>query len=165
MKLERQESSTAPHHSSTRSFFMVPNRRVRGFLGREDVLAKIADTFSRDAAAPRIAVVRGLGGQGKTQVALEYCRRAKDRGICAIFWVDATSESTIKKSYETILEDIDPGQAVQNDAIVGRVLEKLADWPETWIMVFDNHDDPSAFNLQDFMPESENGCLLVTSRH
>jgi hypothetical protein len=158
-------AQTPSQHSSIRSFFKVPNRRVRGFLGREDVLARIADAFSPITGAPRIVVVRGLGGEGKTQVALEYCRRTKDRGVRAIFWVDATSESTVKKSFETMLESIDPGQAVRDDAIVGRLLEKLAGWPETRIMVFDNHDDPSAFNLQDFMPEGGNGCLLVTSRH
>ena len=144
---------------------MVPNRRARGFLGRENVLARIETGFTSNSA-PRIVVVRGLGGQGKTQVALEYCHRARKKGIKAIFWVDATSERSVKTSLETISESIkSPGQTLQDEARVGFVMENLVEWPEPWIMVFDNHDNPSAFNLQDFMPNGEHGCMLVTSRH
>ena len=144
---------------------MVPNRRAREFLGRENVLARIETGFTSNSA-PRIIVVRGLGGQGKTQVALEYCHRARKKGIKAIFWVDATSERSVKTSLETISESIkSPAQTLQDEARVGFVMENLVEWPEPWIMVFDNHDNPSAFNLQDFMPNGEHGCMLVTSRH
>ena len=57
-----------------RDYFEVPNRRVSYFVGREDVLQKIETGISSDAG-PQVFVLRGLGGQGKTQIALEYCRR------------------------------------------------------------------------------------------
>jgi tetratricopeptide (TPR) repeat protein len=107
-----------------------------------------------------------MGGQGKTQVALEYCRQAKNNAVRAIFWVDANSEISVKKSFESISESIKaPGQAIQDEERVRFVMEKLEKWPDSWIMVFDNHDDPAPFNLQDFIPEGEKGCILITSRH
>ena len=47
-----------------------------------------------------------MGGQGKSQVALEYCHRRKDRPYSAIFWVDATTEDRIEGSFHSISERI-----------------------------------------------------------
>jgi tetratricopeptide (TPR) repeat protein len=163
-KLETQVSTSSIGHTS--SHYLVPKRRVREFIGREDILARIDSGFSTTSdQTPRIVVIRGLGGQGKTQVALEYCRRAKNDGVRAIFWVDAMSESNVQNGYKTISESIkDPGQIIEDEARVRFVMEKLEIWRGPWILVFDNHDDPSAFNLQDYIPEGD-GRILVTSRH
>ncbi len=56
------------------SYYEIPNRRVDGFVGREDILRKIDEALS-DGSGPHYAVLQGMGGQGKTQVALEYCYR------------------------------------------------------------------------------------------
>ncbi len=61
----------------TLSYYKVPNRRVGGFVGWEDILQKINEALS-DGAGPHYAVLQGIGGQGKSQVALEYCRRKKN---------------------------------------------------------------------------------------
>lgn len=77
-------------------------------------------------STPRIVVVRGLGGQGKTQVALEYCHRAKETGIRAILWIDATSQVTVEKTFETISESIKkPGDIIQDNASVRFVMVTL----------------------------------------
>ena len=47
-----------------------------------------------------------MGGQGKSQIALEFCRRKKDRPYSAIFWVDATSQDRVEGSFEVISERI-----------------------------------------------------------
>ena len=60
----------------TPSYYEIPNRRVDGFVGREDILQKIDKALS-DGSGPRYAVLQGMGGQGKSQVALEYCHREK----------------------------------------------------------------------------------------
>jgi hypothetical protein len=45
-------------------------------------------------------------------------------------------------------------------------LESLGDWPEPWVMVLDNYDDPNSFpNLQYFIPLGKHGNILVTTRH
>jgi hypothetical protein len=140
-------------HTVVKSFYMVPNRRVRGFIGREDILEKIEDGFSAEGR-PCVMVIRAMGGQGKTQVALEYCHRAKDKRFKAIFWLDAMSESSLRKGFRTIAERIKPPEMIiDDDSGVDLVLEKLGEWPEPWLMIFDNYDYPKTFNnLQEYMP-------------
>jgi len=135
-----------------KSYYLVPNRRVRGFIGREDILTRIQAGFD-SGVEPRVVVIRAMGGQGKTQVALEYCYRAKENPFQAIFWADATSENTIKKSFETTAERIKiPGQVLDEETSVQYLIDTLAEWPEPWLMVFDNYDDPISFNnLQEYV--------------
>ena len=41
----------------------------------------------------------------------------------------------------------------------------LTSWTVPWLMVFDNYDNPDTFpNIQDFIPQSEFGAILITSR-
>ncbi|KAM0189232.1 hypothetical protein ACHAPC_003237 [Botrytis cinerea] len=159
-------SSVIAHtENNNKSHFIVPNRRVSGFIGREDILEKIEKGLSSESE-PRIVVLRGLGGQGKTQIALEYCHRARKNNIRAIFWIDATSESTVNKDFKSVLERIrSPADSTQDDQVVTSVLNRLRDWGEPWLIVFDNHDDPSSFHLLDFMPSGQYGRILITSRH
>jgi tetratricopeptide (TPR) repeat protein len=111
-------------------------------------------------------VLRGLGGQGKTQISLEYCRRVKTQ-VRMIFWIDASSESTTKQSIESIAQHIKgPEDKLQDGMIVSFVLNTLGEWTDAWLLVFDNYDDPKAFpNLQDFIPTGEHGYILITTRH
>ena len=109
-----------------------------------------------------------MGGQGKSQVALKYCYLTKGNPFSAIFWVDASSESTAQKSFEVISERLKTQMDILLDtsARVNFVLRSLSDWPSPWFMVFDNYDNPTAFNnVEDYMPSNEQGMILVTSRH
>ena len=109
-----------------------------------------------------------MGGQGKTQVALEYCHRKKNNPYSAIFWVDATTQARVEGSFQSISERI---KKLTDDlpdlkARVAFVRRKLTSWTVQWLMVFDNYDNPATFpNIQDFIPESDFGAILVTSRH
>ncbi|KAJ8063067.1 hypothetical protein OCU04_008309 [Sclerotinia nivalis] len=156
------------HVASTetiKTHFIVPNRRVSGFIGREDILERIEKGLSSESES-RVVVLRGLGGQGKTQIALEYCHRARKNNIRSIFWVDATSANTTKKDFDAIWGHIkSPADAAQDDQEVALVLNKLQEYDEPWLMVFDNHDDLSSFYLPDFMPTGQGGRILITSRH
>ncbi|KUJ07233.1 uncharacterized protein LY89DRAFT_790008 [Mollisia scopiformis] len=150
------------------NYFLVPNGRlVSEFVGRTDILEKIESGFLAPfRRGSRIVVLHGLGGQGKTQIALEICRRAKAKGTNAIFWVDASSAHTVKKSFKTIAEATKrPHEHVPDDAI-DMILSKFGDWPLSWIMVFDNYDDVRGFDdIGDLIPNGANGCVLITSRN
>jgi tetratricopeptide (TPR) repeat protein len=109
-----------------------------------------------------------MGGQGKSQVALKYCHITKGNPFSAIFWVDASSESTVQKSFEAISERLKTQMDIllNTNARVNFVLRSLSDWLSPWFMVFDNYDNPTAFNnVEDYMPSNEQGMILVTSRH
>ena len=141
---------------------------MREFVGRNAILEKIEAEFSsKRGYGPHIVVLRGLGGQGKTQIALEYCRRLRAESLGAIFWVDATSVDTVKNSFRTIADYIkDHNEFIAENEVVEYILERFREWAGPWLMVFDNYDDPKSFdNIRDFLPNGEFGCLLITSRH
>ncbi|KAF7891787.1 hypothetical protein EAF00_008089 [Botryotinia globosa] len=165
ISMNSRSDVVAPTENIHKDHFIVPNRRVSGFIGREDILNRIEKGLSSESES-RIVVLRGLGGQGKTQIALQYCDRARKNNIRAIFWIDATSESTVKKDFKSVLEHIkSPADSTQDDQVITSVLNRLRDWDEPWLIVFDNHDDPSSFHLRDFMPSGQHGRILITSRH
>lgn len=101
-------------------------------------------------------------------MALEYCHRKKENPYPAIFWVDATTEDTVKGSSQSISERIKRRTDYLPDinAKVAFVLKVFACWTVPWLMVFDNYDNPDAFpNIRDFIPQSELGAMLVISKH
>lgn len=109
-----------------------------------------------------------MGGQSKTQVALEYCHRKKNSPYSTIYWVDATTESSVKRSFQSISEGIkaETDYLPDIDAQVAFVLRIFTAWTVRWLMVFDNYDNPDTFlNIRDYLPQSKRGAVLVTSRH
>ena len=148
-------------------YYKVPERRVCQFVGREDILQKIEKALS-PGSGPRIAVLQGMGGQGKSQIALEYCHRRKTTLYAAIFWVDATTENSTKGSFWAISEKIKKPADILPDikARVDFVLQMISSWSIRWLLVFENYDNPNAFpNIAAFIPQNDLGSILVTSRH
>ena len=70
--------------------------RLRTFVGREEDLKMLASALEAPTRQiPTVVVLQGMGGQGKTQAALEYCYRARSaKKYQAILWFDATSKET-----------------------------------------------------------------------
>ena len=132
--------------STVQSYFEVPNRRVFPFFGREDIISHIDRAFSV-GPGPRVAVVQGMGGQGKSQVAMEYCHQKKDDPFSAIFWIDTASENSVLRSFISISGFIGTpaDQLPDNDARIAFVSRKFASWPTRLLLVFDNYDDPKDF--------------------
>jgi hypothetical protein len=103
-------------------------------------------------------VLQALGGQGKSQLALKYCRisRTKFRGV---FWVDATSKSSATRSFDAIAAGLNkPVTRTFDDPLskVRFVLDTIQSWKEKWLIVYDNYDQPEVFtNVKEFMPTSE----------
>jgi len=119
-------------------------------------------------STPLIVVLIGMGGAGKTQLALEYCRQMKDsRRFRAIFWLDASSRDTLYSSMETAAKQLLPDRVLDSpDAAVALVNDVLSRWSERWLLVFDNLDNPEDLSgIVNFFPASHCGSILITSRH
>ena len=109
-----------------------------------------------------------MGRAGKTQLALEYCRRMKDlKRLRAIFWLDASSRNTLYSSMETAAKQLLPDRVFNNpDAAVALLNDVLSNWSERWLIVFDNLDNPDDLpGIVNFFPSSHLGSILITSRH
>lgn len=136
---------------------MVRRERVVKFVGREDELGQILACFSaRSDRSPRVMILDGVGGQGKSQIALEYCRRSRQtyRGI---FWINANSEALVLQFFQRMhmkLTSPSPSSVPQDvEETVEMVKHILENWQERWLIVFDNYDDPHASpRIRRFIP-------------
>lgn len=129
---------------------MYPSLRVSQFVGRNNLLKEIDDTFSggNSSSELNVVVLLGMGGSGKTQLALEYCRQMRVSGrLMGIFWVDASTPSALERSFEAVAEMLSNGKREFEDteANLSFVMNTLSRWTSPWLLVFDNFDRPSAF--------------------
>ncbi|KAJ6471979.1 hypothetical protein C8R45DRAFT_762975, partial [Mycena sanguinolenta] len=101
-------------------------------------------------------VLHGLGGAGKTQIALKFIEEwtcFTDRLL-----VDASTTKTIETTLENIATTKKTGNSMQDG------LSWLSGNQEEWLLFFDNADDP-AINLNQFFPKCNHGNIIITSRN
>jgi tetratricopeptide (TPR) repeat protein len=125
---------------------------------------------SKKPAATNVVVLLGMGGCGKTQLVLDYCQQAEDDGqFHGIFWIDASSPTTVARSYTVIVEAIAKAMVDLNDADanVRTAIGILSAWKNPWLLVFDNFDEPKAFenkHIREYYPQRGTGFIIFTSR-
>jgi tetratricopeptide (TPR) repeat protein len=120
-----------------------------------------------------VVILHGMGGSGKTQLALKYCRQSMDtQRHNSIFWVDASTPKTTAQSFAAIEGlifncKVDLSKV---EASVKRVVAEMSKWQTAWLIVFDNFDEPSLFddegkNIRDYFPRGKRGSILFTTRN
>ena len=115
------------------------------------------------AALTQTQVISGLGGIGKTQTALEFAYKySSEYGY--IFWVRADSELTIQTDFVQIAQKLNllEKNDEQSAVIVAAVKRFLSTTQNTWLLIFDNVEDPSL--IVKYRPDKSNGHILLTSR-
>ena len=160
------------HLDTPDAIYDIPSRQLSFFVGRQDILKTLSDHLedgTTPSARRKAAILTGMGGQGKTQIALEYCLKARmSRTYGIMIWIDASTENTLIRTFSNIVEKLPtPGLSFPDDnSRVSHVKAFLSQTPQRWLLIFDNFDRPDLFpNIKDFFPASNNGALIVTSRH
>jgi hypothetical protein len=145
---------------------------VNHFVSRTDAQGKMREHFqARNTAIPTVVVLLGIGGCGKSQLALEYCQQCEnDKSYSVIFWIDATSPATIDQSLTAYARELSkPSFDIADiEGNVQFVLTILRTWERPWLLVFDNFDNPDSFrgkSVKDYFPRRNKGSILVTSRN
>lgn len=111
---------------------------------------------------PNKHTITGMGGVGKTQLALAYAHEAyRHNAYDVIFWIHSQTEDSLVQSYKTLLEILGISPPRTNQEIIRQVLFSLPERSRKWLLVYDNV--PSASFLKDKIPQ-KNGHALITSR-
>jgi hypothetical protein len=115
----------------------------------------------------RRLIIGGIGGIGKTQLAIAYANR-HDNEYKSVFWLNAASEITLKDSLQLIagsIFDIQDLSVLEGDKMRDSIHRWLSDQENTqWLMIFDNYDDPGQFDIQSYYPFISQGAIIVTTR-
>jgi tetratricopeptide (TPR) repeat protein len=146
----------------------VPQRN-KNFTGREDLLRELERRAGALRGSPFTAIIPqalyGLGGVGKTQLAIEYAYRYANK-YQVVWWVPADQIALIRSTLAALaprlgLTEIPPGRIEDSVAAVLDSLRRGEPF-DRWLLVFDNADQPEP--IREFMPHGP-GHVIVTSRN
>ncbi|KAK1948852.1 hypothetical protein LY78DRAFT_709072 [Colletotrichum sublineola] len=163
--------------------FKLPGvNSVSRFVARQEELQRLHKALEWTGER-RTVVLHGLGGMGKTQTTNEFAKKHRDE-YSAVIWLDARDTTTLKQGYRHLAKRIEREtlclpyvrNAITNgdhDEIVESAMRWL-DEPKNnrWLVIYDNYDDVTiqnrdvskAYDIRPFLPETEHGAILITTR-
>lgn len=135
----------------------VPARNT-AFTGREEDLDTLRSVLTSGKGA--VVTLTGLGGIGKTQIAIEYTHRFAEQ-YEVVWWIHAGNAALIAESFAALAEELDCAVPGASQAVTLRaVLAELRD-RERWLLVFDGAEKPG--DIVAWLPGGR-GHVLITSR-
>ncbi|KAH7239941.1 uncharacterized protein BKA55DRAFT_542540 [Fusarium redolens] len=173
--LDEIRSSDRTVNSSSQVYepcYCIPFARNVRFTGRTTILNAIEDKFLGENSSQRMALV-GLGGVGKTQIALRFAYQIKEeRPDYSIFWVPVLSDETAEGAYMDIAKKLGLQKSSEDDNVKDLVYQHLSsDKAGKWLLIVDNADDKELIlgsaekpGLEGYLPQSEDGIILLTTR-
>jgi hypothetical protein len=158
-----------------------PNRR---FFGRSSVMDQLErallppESEDSDQQEIRTFALCGLGGVGKTEIAVQFMFKHRDK-FDAVFWLQADEVSKLAEEFSQIV--VEMGLLSHDDTVDQDVNRKVVKaWLEnpkkcldssdpassvkaSWLLIFDNVEDLDT--LKEFWPSFGTGSILITSRN
>ncbi|OQE36867.1 hypothetical protein PENCOP_c011G04056 [Penicillium coprophilum] len=171
--LQTIQSSDNPFGSKTPPGWFVPFERNPRYVDRE-IVGKVKRRLFSDNRAEIIAIV-GLGGIGKTQIALELAYQTREiYPDCAIFWLPVVDMESLHQAYQPMAEQLGIDLGDRKEDLKSLVKDHLSK-PSAgrWLLIFDNADEIDMWteskssksgSLKDYLPTSDQGVILFTTR-
>ncbi len=138
----------------------VPHLRNHHFTGREPMLAALRGRLASGQPTALTQTISGLGGVGKTQLAVEYVYRWR-REYNVIWWLRAEETSAINEDLDLLANALE--LKVRNPRETIEAVRRWLEENEGWLLVFDNAEDVA--DLRTFIPRRLVGHVLITSRN
>jgi len=149
----------APAAAASQAVRLLP--RPTFLYGREELLTGLdARLTAANAAGPQVVALYGLGGAGKTSLALEYTYRDLD-GLEVAWQLAAEDAMTLAAGFGDLAAQLCAADLLASGDPVARVHALLAARPGDWLLIFDNGPGPAA--LQHVLPPKGRGRVIITS--
>jgi len=152
-------------------------RPVANYVTRPRLQQKIKEQLpviqGDDEQDTRILVIYGLGGSGKSQLALNFLRTCR-QDYAAMFWIEAGQRETIERDYLSIYRILFGRLAGRESLTVEEVVVMVKNWfhgqSGRSLVIFDSADtiddadDASYIDLQYFLPDAPSVDVIITTR-
>ncbi|KAF1937442.1 hypothetical protein EJ02DRAFT_302154, partial [Clathrospora elynae] len=156
---------------------LIPFARDADFVKRGTTLEQL-DHIS--ATPDSRAALVGLGGVGKSQLAIEHAYRTRERSPeMWVFWVHASNSARFEQSFRDIADRV---KIAGRQNLLANIFKLVHDWlcdcKQRWLLVLDNIDDArflldrpvvspnaAAKPLREYLPHCERGSILFTTRN
>jgi tetratricopeptide (TPR) repeat protein len=141
----------------------VPHHRNPNFTGREDLLAQLRTALTSGTPAALTQAIHGLGGVGKTQLAVEYAyRHATDYEL--VWWVRSEESATLAAEYARLASALGlPEKDAKEQEAAVQAVRRWLEQNAGWLLVFDNAVEDKM--LRPYLPRGNTGHVLITSRN
>lgn len=153
--LEASLTALVPH-------WYVPYHRNPYFTGRENLLSQLHVRLRAETTG-QIQALSGLGGIGKTQLALEYIYRYA-LSYSAIFWIEAETAKDITYSMLAVADVLHLPESGWHETERSRIAEvqRWLTMHKDWLLIWDNVEDLDL--LARYLPKARSGAILLTTR-
>jgi tetratricopeptide (TPR) repeat protein len=142
--------------------FSVPHPRNPNFTGRDRLLESVHQSLRSDDVSARVQAIYGMGGVGKSHLALEYAHRYRgEYGI--VWWVPSEDPATASLHLARLANRLGlktPGEPAPD--AVREALHRELGSRNDWLLIFDNASGPD--DLAPLLPH-RTGSILITSRN
>jgi tetratricopeptide (TPR) repeat protein len=159
-ELYRAADQVAPETSEKEN---LPFPKNPFFTGRKTYLELLEYHFNENGNNV-IVSISGLGGIGKTQLALEYAHRCcNSEKYRAVLWVNAANKATLETSYLSLANLLQLPEKSERE--VDRIVQAVMGWLRghpNWLLILDNVDDFEI--IRSFLPTRPRGHILLTTR-
>jgi tetratricopeptide (TPR) repeat protein len=140
----------------------VPYPRNWAFTGRQDLLEELAAGVGGKTATAITQAIAGLGGVGKTSLAVEYAYRQR-AAFDVVWWMRAEVRATLISDFTALAGALNLPEHSQTDpAVVVAAVHRWLAGHDRWLLVFDNVTHPE--DVTPLLPPAGGGQVLVTSR-
>ena len=136
----------------------IPARNP-GFIGRDELLAAVRERLLSTDKAVALALL-GMGGVGKTQLAIEYAHRFADSYDVA-WWINSEQAALIGEQFAALGMALGCVQAGAGIEMVRTAVLAELRGRGRWLLVFDNAEEPA--DIVRWLP-GDSGHVLITSR-
>src|SRR5436190_3822148 len=150
---------TATPSDGVRAVWNVETRNP-GFSGRDLELDRLRKQFEEDGASG-VQALYGMGGIGKSQVAIEYAHRhAADYDV--VWWISAEQAGLIGEQFATFGAALGLIAADADSVSAAHAVKSHLRHRDRWLLIFDNAESPD--DLRQWLPGGA-GHVIITSRH
>ncbi|MER5433200.1 FxSxx-COOH system tetratricopeptide repeat protein [Streptomyces sp. NPDC002588] len=158
-----QQPTVETGHTTPRVWGNIPPRNPN-FTGRVDLLERLGERLREGTTTVLPEAIHGMGGVGKTQLAIEYAYRHQSE-YDVVWWIPAERPGQIGQALVELAQRlglVNTGEANIAGPAVREALREGRPYSR-WLLIFDNADSPE--RVRDYFPTGGSGTILVTSRN